>query len=243
MWLLTEKWNGEKTEGFFTDSKRLKAGEPLAYIIGYIPFLDTTIYLDSHPLIPRVETEYWVEHTIREIKIKYPNEPMHILDLCAGSGCIGIAILHAFPFSQVDFVELETKHHATIRKSIIENDIDLKRIQIIESDLFDAVPQEEYTYILTNPPYINQSLNRTQNSVHLYEPHRALYSDKNGFDHIERILRGAEKYLTKNGSLVIEHEPEHTMLIYALGDSLGYTTQTEKDQYDHERFTYLTRKA
>ena len=71
-WLLNEKYHGEKTSAFFTDCVRLETGEPLAYVIGHIPFLDCTIYLDSRPLIPRVETEFWVEKLITTIKIMLP---------------------------------------------------------------------------------------------------------------------------------------------------------------------------
>ena len=66
-WLLQEKYHGEKTEAFFADCKRLALGEPLGYLIGHVPFLDCTIWLDNHPLIPRPETEHWVEQVIEVI--------------------------------------------------------------------------------------------------------------------------------------------------------------------------------
>ena len=100
-WLLEEKYSGEKNDAFFADCKRLALGEPLGFLIGHVPFLDTTIYLDSKPLIPRPETEYWTEAVIADIKTNYPArdlentpgaEQLRVLDLCAGSGCIGVAI-------------------------------------------------------------------------------------------------------------------------------------------------------
>ena len=67
-WLLEEKYSGEKSVAFFADCKRMALGEPLGYLIGHAPFLKTTIYLDSRPLIPRPETEFWTEKAIAEIK-------------------------------------------------------------------------------------------------------------------------------------------------------------------------------
>ena len=135
-WLLNEKYNGVKTPEFENDLKRLESGEPLAYVIGWQPFCGTKIYLDSHPLIPRSETEYWAKLVIDEIKTK---ESPKILDLCAGSGCIGVSIAKAIPDSIVDFVEIDKSHHTTILKNIKENGIDEKRTRIYGGDLFENV--------------------------------------------------------------------------------------------------------
>ena len=90
-WLLEEKYNGEKTDSFFTDCRKLALGEPLGYIIGHVPFLNTKIHLDSRPLIPRPETEYWTELAINQIK-EYDSsrstlgletsEPLRVIDMC-----------------------------------------------------------------------------------------------------------------------------------------------------------------
>src|SRR3989344_3024544 len=131
----------------------MEDSEPIAYTIGWIPFIHTKIYLDSRPLIPRPETEYWVDQVIQEIKKSKVEKPK-ILDLCAGSGCIGIAVLKEIPEAFVDFVEIEEIHHKTIEKNIRENNLDSSHTRIFGGDLFENV-LDSYDFILSNPPYIN----------------------------------------------------------------------------------------
>lgn len=239
-WLLEEKYNGQKTEGFLADHARLREGEPLAYVIGHIPFLNTTIHLDSKPLIPRPETEFWVERIIDTILFRGLTPKLRILDLCAGSGCIGVAVLKAIPEALVDFVEIDESHHTTISRNIHENGTDVSRTQIIGGNLFEKVTHT-YDYILSNPPYIDKILERTESSVLLYEPHQALFAGNGGLALIERIITDAPTHLTNHGVLVIEHEPEHYARIHGLGSHRGFAVRHEKDQYNVLRYTVLTR--
>ena len=187
-WLLNEKYNGVKIPEFEDDLKRLDSGEPLAYVIGWQPFCGTKIYVDSYPLIPRPETEYWVQLAIDEIKKK---ENPKVLDLCAGSGCIGVAVLKAIPGSVVDFVEIDERHHATILKNIRENGVDEKRTRIFGGSLFENVIGQ-YDMILTNPPYIDPTLsNRMGEGVLEYEPELALFGGNGGMELINEILTKA----------------------------------------------------
>lgn len=180
---------------------------PEAYKIGWVPFIHTDIYLDSRPLIPRTETEYWVNEAIQEIKKSGVVAP-RILDLCAGSGCIGVAVLKEIPEALVDFAEIDPTHHETIRKNITENKLDSSRTRIFGGDLFENV-SGTYDFILANPPYINPELiGRVQDSVLKHEPSKALLGGKRGLEIINRILLDAPKHLKKNGVLYLEHEPE-----------------------------------
>ena len=242
-WLLREKYNGEKTSGFFADCARLASGEPLAYIIGWIPFLNTKIFLDSHPLIPRTETEFWVEKVISKMQSARGKASgrLHVLDLCAGSGCIGVAVLSAVRVARVDFAEIDPRHHPTILKNILKNNIDPSRTQIFSDNLFTQCTTV-YDYILTNPPYIDSTLNRTEQSVKNYEPEIALYGGQNGMEIIERIIYKSPEFLTKDGVLVIEHEPEQTSQIHKLAKPRDFASQTFHDQYGVERYTHLIRK-
>ncbi len=236
-WLLREKYHGEKTESFFTDVARLQTGEPLAYIIGHQPFLNTTIWLDSHPLIPRSETEFWVEQLIEESRRDYFT-PNIILDLCAGSGCIGIALALAFPLAHITFVEIDRQHHKTILKNCRVNNINDNRYKIIDGDLFSELTNQTFDLVVSNPPYIDIKLERTEASVRDFEPALALYSEKNGLEILEKIIAETPRYLTANGQLWLEHEPEHSLVLAELAKK-QFLIHTQEDQYGVKRFSKL----
>ena len=227
-WLLEEKYNSTVSPAYLADLARLEAGVPLAYLIGHVPFLGATIHVDSQPLIPRPETEYWVENILEDIP-----PAARVLDLCAGSGCIGVSVKKARPQASVDFAELEEKHHETIRKNIGSDEG-----MIYGGDLFENVT-EKYDFILTNPPYIDPALDRAEEGVKKHEPHEALYGGARGMDYIEKIIVQAPHYLTDTGTLVIEHEPEQSEEIAALATKYGFLSNTKKDQYGALRYSTL----
>lgn len=230
-WILRDKYNGVPSQEFEYDLERLNKGEPVAYIIGWAPFLGVKIYLDSKPLIPRPETEYWVSKAIEDIQKSSIKEP-RILDLCAGSGCIGVAILKAIPDARVDFSEIDLDHHDTILKNITENKIETSRTHIFSGDLFENIV-EKYDFILSNPPYIDPGLqSRIEKSVREFEPALALLGGVDGMVIIEKILRNSPKYLRQGGKLYLEHEPEQALKIKTI-----LSGQSFHDQFDLVRYS------
>lgn len=163
-----------------------------------------------------------------------------MLDLCAGSGCIGVAVLHKLPNTNVDFVELEESHHDTIAKNVHENGINSSRVHIMGGDLFENL-NGKYDFILTNPPYIDTSLERVSEDVKMHEPSLALYGGTHGMEVIERIISKAPQFLTDNGVLYIEHEPEQTEAIATLAKSHGFRYVAHNDQFGTARFSRLSR--
>lgn len=229
-WLLYDKYGGKITDEFYRDVERLESDEPLAYIIGWQPFCGVKIYLDSRPLIPRPETEYLVSVIIAETA---KSKPLKILDLCAGSGCIGIALLKALPESIVHFAEIDELHHTTILKNIQGNNIDKNRVKIFEGDLFENIT-ETYDIIITNPPYIDPELiSRVDESTLKFEPEQALFGGRNGMEIITKIAQNAPNFMNSEGVLWIEHEPEQVSEIQRLLPG----SEVVKDQFRVNRFT------
>ena len=215
-----------------------KTSLPEAYQHSWVPFIHTKIWLDSKPLIPRPETEYWVNEVIQKLKQAVGSRQygIKILDLCAGSGAIGVAMAKEISSVQVDFVELDPKHHKTILKNVRENGVDENRVRIFGGDLFENI-HDKYDLILTNPPYIDMSLGRVEESVLEHEPKLALDGGEAGLTIITRILTEAPKYLKDGGELWLEHEPEQVTKIKHLASVQHSVLNTFKDQYGVERYS------
>lgn len=255
-WLLTEKYQGVESEAFHADCARLRSGEPLAYLIGHAPFLDCTIHLNSHPLIPRPETEFWVEKAISAIKNQSSKRDLKqldnlrcstpkILDLCAGSGVIGVAIAKAIPEARVTFTEIDATHLPTIDKNLQKNlgvqySNRMEYLDIVQSDLFEHV-SGTFDFILTNPPYIDAGANTVDLNVATHEPHLALFGGVSGLEIIARIIIEARSFLTPHsGQLWIEHEPFQVEAISELAVANNFHIITHPDQYNVPRFSVLS---
>ena len=242
-WLLREKYQGEKTNELEKDIERLKAGEPLDHIIGSTPFLGCTIDLSFKPLIPRTETEFWVEKALKDIEQKEKEKPVKILDLFSGSGCIGIALLKHLHNSTVDLGEHDQKLLSQISKNIEKNNIEKHRSYVFETDCFNNVPHKKYDYIFANPPYISEHrLCDIQPSVKQYEPHKALFAPDNGLFFVKKLISESDQYLKPGGMLYIEFDTFQKETIEAYIPENKYDLSFWKDQFDNWRVVILTKK-
>ncbi len=244
--LLRDKYGGKETEAYRQDLKRLAAGEPLAYIIGWIPFLGLRIFLDARPLIPRPETEWWTEKLIQYLQKNLSKNPLAILDLGAGSGAIGCAILAALPRARVTFVDKEARYAQTIEKNIATNGIARARVTIRTGDLFNPVAQEKFDIVATNPPYI--PLSRTiPLSVEKYEPLEALRAGEDGLALIRRIAQNARAHLRAKGQVWVEVDSAHARHAEKIFRAKGMETELHRDLYGRRRLiiaaTNLSRRA
>src|SRR3989344_8822261 len=235
-WLLEEKYQGKRTPAFLRDLKRLKKGEHVDYLIGWKPFLNCKIDLRYKPLIPRVETEYWVEKVIQNIR----SASISCLDIFAGSGCIGIAVLKNIPGARVDFAEKEKKLLKQIALNAKLNKIAKSRYRVMQSDIFSNV-KGKYDYIFANPPYLAESRRKkVQKSVLAQEPHGALFGGKDGLKYVRLFLSQTKEFLTKNGVIYLEFDSFQKREIEKLFKKFKYSSwQFYKDQYGKWRFVVI----
>jgi release factor glutamine methyltransferase len=233
--LLKEKYAGVPSPQYEADLERLKNGEPLAYVIGWVDFLGARLDLYARPLIPRPETEYWTEKAMTVIERLYAKKDMHILDICAGSGCIGIALLKHIPRAHVDFAEKDPELVTLIEKNIRLNDIDATRTHVFASDVFSAVTKR-YGAIVANPPYIDKDKGDVALSVLEHEPHEALFAADHGLAIITELLEKSKAHLVDGGMLFIEFARDTEKVVARIAVEKGWSVAILPDQYGVPRW-------
>lgn len=238
-WLLAEKYNGRIGATFARDCARLSRGEPLAYVIGHVPFLHHTIDLSERVHIPRPETEFWTALVIDHLT-QDSREHLHCLDLFSGSGCTGIAVLAQVIKTTMDFADISARSVRQISKNLVKNGMASPRARVVRSDLFQNLENRRYDYIFANPPYLARDhAYRVQNSVVAYEPHRAIFGGSDGLMHIQKFLSHARKYLMPRGMIVMEFDDIQKEAIEKIALRAGFVPDFMKDHYGAWRFVFL----
>ncbi|MFA5736833.1 MAG: HemK family protein methyltransferase [Candidatus Paceibacterota bacterium] len=205
-WLRQDKYSGNQiaSTNLAKDLSRLRQGEPIDYVIGWKSFLGCKIDLTERPLIPREETEYWTEKAITEIKKENKRQTIKCLDIFAGSGCIGLAVLINVNQAKVIFADKNLQALKTLKKNLKLNrdKVGPNRAKIVRSNVFSNV-RGTFDYIFANPPYIPLA-QKLASSVTKYEPREALYGGRDGFFYLKKFLKQAPAYLKINGKIYLE---------------------------------------
>jgi ribosomal protein L3 glutamine methyltransferase len=180
--------------------RRIDERIPAAYLTGKVRFAGLTFKTDQRALIPRSPiAELIVEGFSSWFAGK---EPLEILDLCTGSGCIGIAAAKRFLRSHVMLADLSLDAITLAEENIDLHDVGL-RVRAIQSDLFDSI-HGRFDLILSNPPYVTDAEYDAMAQEYYFEPKLGLTSGAEGLDHPIQILHQAANYLNDDGLLVLE---------------------------------------
>lgn len=179
-------------------------GEPLQYIIGVQEFMGLPFRVNEHVLIPRQDTEVLVEQVLGVIKGRELEKP-EILDMCAGSGAIGVSLAFERPDAQVTMADISTEAISVAMDNAQLNGV-FQRCTFVTGDLFDALPGwKKFDVIVCNPPYIKSDVIETlQPEVRDHEPRRALDGGKDGLTIYRRIAKEAGAHLVSHGVLALE---------------------------------------
>lgn len=184
-------------------AQRHLAGEPVAYLIGEWEFYGLPLDISESVLIPRPDTEVLVEQALS--RLQNVAEP-RILDLCAGSGCVGLALAKHLPGSRVVLGELDEGALRICRQNIRRNDL-TGRVVSLQMNALEKPPAHlgEFDAIVSNPPYIpNGDIAGLDVSVRDYEPHLALRGGEDGLDFYRAICAQWRTALRADGRLLFE---------------------------------------
>lgn len=231
---LTEE---DKQKYFQLINKHIKDDTPLSHLVGFEYFYDRKFKVTSDVLSPRMETEELVYKVIDYIR-KNNLTNIKILDLCTGSGIIGITLKKELEEFDVKILASDISSRAlTVAK---ENASSLEAdISFVESDLFSNI-QDKFDIIVSNPPYIAHDDKKTiKENVLNYDPHLALFADEEGMYFYRNIIEKSRPYLNEKGIMFFEIGYDQKEKIITLGENNKFKTVVYKDINGRDRIAVL----
>lgn len=191
----------ERVEVCALIEQRVAERLPAAYLIGHAWFAGLEFHVNQDVLVPRSPIAELIEAGF---------EPWidgervgRILDLCTGSGCIGIAAAVYLPDADVDLADISPAALEVARRNVERHGV-ADRVRVIESDLYAGLAGDHYDLILCNPPYVSGDEYRSLPPEYHREPKLGLLADADGLALVRRILSGAGDHLTEHGVLILE---------------------------------------
>jgi ribosomal protein L3 glutamine methyltransferase len=176
-------------------ARRIHERIPSAYLLKEAWLDGLPFYVDRRVIVPRSH--------IASLLHSWPGRVRRVLDMCAGSACLAILAARAFPFAQIDAVDISASSLAVAERNRRLHGL-RHRMELIRSDLFTSLRGRHYDLILTNPPYVPQAVMRRLPREYRYEPGLALGAGEDGMDLVARILQAAPEHLRPGGALICE---------------------------------------
>jgi len=207
-------------------------GEPVAHLIGEREFWSLPLFVSPATLIPRPDTECLVEQALSRL----PAAPCRILDLGTGTGAIALALASERPDCQVTAVDLIPDAVALAQRNA--DHLGIRNIEIVQSRWFSALEGQQFSLIVSNPPYIDaQDPHLAQGDVR-FEPLSALVAADNGLADLHTLIKDAPRYLLPQGWLLLEHGWQQGAAVREIFARYGWQqVETCRDYGDNERLT------
>lgn len=223
-------------EGVEAGLKRLLAGEPIAYILGQWEFYGLPLRVTPSVLIPRDDTCAVAELAIRQAL--FLEQDPRVLDLCCGSGCIGLAVASRVKDARVTLADLSQEALTVAKENTALNKLS-GRVRCVRVNALEPVTAflGKFDMIVSNPPYITGAeMEELPVSVRDYEPHMALYGGEDGLDFYRAIVENFTPALKERGYLCFEFGDGQGEDVCRILEERGYTIlERTRDYHDRER--------
>ena len=180
--------------------RRIEERIPTAYLLGEAWFCGLPFIVDERVLIPRSPIGQLIE---RRFEPWLAQDPVRILDLCTGSGCIGIACAYEFLDAEVVLADLSFEALEVANRNIEQHGLE-DRVYTVQSDGFDGLPKQRFDLIVSNPPYVDAEDFADMPEEFHHEPALGLACGDDGLDLVRRILAEAADHLSERGALIVE---------------------------------------
>ena len=233
---MDEDISPESAEKCLKAKEELINGKPLAHVLSMAYFLDRKFTVSKDVLIPRPETELLVWTLLQEYK-SYTS--LNVLDMCCGSGAIGVSLCAEHPEWSVTLCDISPK--ALEISKINANALCSKAPSFVLSDMFSNI-QGVFDLIVSNPPYIKRAdIPNLEKSVKDFEPHLALDGGEDGLDFYRIIARKAPSFLTDNGKIALEIGFDEGEAVADIFSSHNFSDiEVKKDLTGEDRFVFCT---
>ena len=211
---------------------RIESREPTAYLTGRAWFCGLPFFVDRRVLIPRSPIGEWLTDLAPEHVSMHRDRPLRFLDLCTGSGCLGIVAASVFPESTGVLADVDPDALAVCQRNVQWHGLD-HALTLCASDGLAAIPPEPFDLILCNPPYVDAEDMATLPPEYRHEPLLALASGLDGLDFVRALLAHVRAYLADDGVLVLEVGNSASALEAWLGPVLGPLAWVEFSRGGH----------
>ncbi|MGR6074730.1 50S ribosomal protein L3 N(5)-glutamine methyltransferase [Achromobacter sp. CSND-B12] len=211
-------------------NRRVTERVPAAYLTNEAWLRGHRFYVDARVIVPRSPIAELLDEGLSPW-VQDAQAVDSVLDMCTGSGCLAILSALAFPYAQVDAVDVSPDALEVARRNVDDYGLG-DRLALHQSDLFDSLPERQYDVIVCNPPYVNSGSMDVLPQEYRHEPQLALAGGADGMDLVRRILQAAPRYLSENGVLVLEigHERDFFEAAFPELSPVWLDTEQASDQ-------------
>ena len=235
-WKEAEKLTREQQERLDNWLSLRAEGRPLQYVLGSACFMGLDFKCDERALIPRQDTETLVELALERMKGR--SNPA-VLDMCTGTGAIGLSIRHFRPDAAITLTDISPEALSLAKENAQALGLD---VRFCRGDLWEAVRDEQFDFVLSNPPYLTDSdMDELMREVR-HEPQLALRGGADGLIFYRRIADGLNRALKEGGEALLEIGQGQEADVIAMLEDRGFVAEAYRDLCGINRVIHVRRR-